>query len=107
MTFKEQMAKDVGAVFLNPNEFGETHVVDGREMVIVMDNNELLARQRQGQYADGIYAGQKLIYVAAADFGPLPAYGSFFTIDDEGYTVIDAISEGDVYAVTIEANESR
>jgi len=37
MTFKEQLAADVGAVFLNPAEFGETHIVNDKEMAIVID----------------------------------------------------------------------
>ena len=105
-TFKEQLASDVGDVFLNLEEFGELHTIDDREMAIIIDNNELLERQGQGQYADGIYAGQKLIYVAAADFGPPPAHGSFLTIDDGAYTVVEAVAEGDIYAIVVEANRA-
>lgn len=46
MTFKELLKQDVSAVFLNPEEFGETHVVNGKEMVIVIDNYELSERQQ-------------------------------------------------------------
>lgn len=108
MTFKEQLEKDVRTTFLNPKEFGEIHKVDDKEMVIVIDDHALREHPQQaGQHLDGIYAKQRLIYVAAADFGPLPVYGAFFTLDDEGYTVVDAVEEGAMYAITIEANESR
>ena len=107
MGFKELLQQDVKNVFLNPAEFGETHTVNDKEMVIVIDDHELLERQIQGQYADGIYMKRKLAYVPAADFGPLPAKGSLFMIDEEGYIVVEAIAEGDIYAVTIEANEGR
>lgn len=102
MTFKEQLAKDVGTVFLNPEEFGETHVVNGKEMVVAIDNYELSERQqRAGQPRDGIYKNQKLVYVGASDFGPLPAQGSLFTLDKRDYLVADAVSEDGVYLITI------
>lgn len=108
MTFKEQMAKDVGAVFLNPNEFGETHVVNGKEMVIIIDNNEQIEREKRvGQSTGGIYANQKLVYVAAVDFGELPKQGSKMLLDGEIYLVDDAIAEGDVYSITISANRGQ
>lgn len=106
MTFKEQMAKDVGAVFLNPNEFGETHVVNGKEMVIVVDNYELSERQQSGQPKYGIYKNQKLVYAAASEFGPLPAQGSLFTLDKRDYLVADAVSEGGIYLITIGIGDS-
>lgn len=108
MTFKEQLAKDVGAVFLNPEEFGETHVVNGQEMVIIIDNNEQIEREKRvGQSAGGIYANQKLIYVAAADFGALPRQGSKMTLDGERYLVDDAVDEGDVYSLTVSASKGQ
>lgn len=108
MTFKEQLEADVGAVFLNPLEFGEVHTVDDKEMVITIDDYELSGRQWQaGQCLDGIYVKQRAIYVAAADFGPLPAHGSYLTIDNKGYTVMDAVAEGDLYRIAVEANEGR
>lgn len=104
MSFKQLLQQDVENVFLNPAEFGGIHMVDDREMAIVIDDHESYKRQTQGQYADGNYMKRKLIYMAAADFGRLPTYGSYITIDGEGYTVMDAVAEGDIYAVTIEAN---
>lgn len=105
MTFKEQLAADVGAVFLNPEEFGETHTVNGREMIVVIDDNELIGRQ--GQHMDGIYKGQKLVYVSAADFGPLPKQGSIFRLDGDTYTVDSVAAEGDVYSITVSANRGQ
>lgn len=107
MTLKEQLEADVGAVFLNPLEFGEVHTVDDKETVITIDDYELSGHQRQaGQCLDGIYVKRRLIYVAA-DFGPLPVHGAYLTIDNEGYTVIDAVAEGGVYKIAVEANASR
>ena len=108
MTFKEQLAKDAGSVFLNPEEFGETHVVNGQEMVIIIDNNEQIEREKRvGQSNGAVYANQKLFYVAASDFGALPKQGSALMMDGERYLVDDAVSEGDIYSISIHANKKK
>lgn len=105
MSFKELLQQDVKDAFLNPAEFGETHMVNDKEMVIVIDDNELIGRQ--GQHMDGIYKGQKLVYVASADFGPLPKQGSVFKLDGGTYTVDSAAAEGDICSITISANRGQ
>ena len=41
LTFKELLRQDVKTVFLNPAEFGEEHTVNGKTMLIIIDDNEL------------------------------------------------------------------
>lgn len=108
MSFKELLEQDVKNVFLNPEEFGEVHTVNGKEMAIVIDNYELQERQGQtGHPKDGSYMKQKLVYVAASDFGPLPKQGVRFRINKEEYRVIDAAREGSLYQIIIEAHQTR
>lgn len=107
MTFKELLEQDVKNVFLNPAEFGELHTVNGKEMVIIIDNNEQIEREkRTNQHTDGIYKNQKLIYVSASDFGPLPKQGVRLVLDKKNYTVMDAISESGIYSITVEAGRA-
>lgn len=107
MTFKEQLAADVGAVFLNPAEFGETHTVNDKEMAIVIDGYASSGRQGgAGQYLDGLYTKMRKVYVAARDFGPLPKQGSVFTVDEGEYTVVDAAMEGVMYVIMAEVSDS-
>jgi hypothetical protein len=58
------------------------------------------------QNADGIYVNQKLIYVAADDFGAMPKQGSILTLDGRTYRVADAVDEYGIYSITIEANRA-
>lgn len=105
MTFKETIAADVHDVFMNPDEFSDMHMVNGVRMPVQIDSNEQIEREkRMNQHMDGIYKNQKLIYVAASDFGNLPAQGSKLTLDGKMYTVSDAVSEAGIYSITIEAN---
>ena len=64
MTFKEQLAEDVGTVFLNPVEFGEMHIVNDKAMAIVIDGYTASEYQRgAGQYLDGLYTKMRRGYV--------------------------------------------
>lgn len=108
MSFKEIIADDVHETFLNIAEFSETHTVNEVEMPVQIDSNEQIEREkRMAQNADGIYLNQKLMYVAASDFGAMPAQGSILKLDGKIYRVADAIEEDGVYSITIEANKAR
>ena len=107
MTFKEILRQDVKTVFLNPEEFGEEHVVNGKKMLIIIDDNELTEREkRMKSHMDGMYKKQTLVYVSALDFGPLPGVGKPIKIDGAIFTIADSINEGGVYSLHLEANKS-
>lgn len=107
MTFKDIIKADVHRTFLNTAEFSEAHTINGVEMACQEDSNEQIEREKRiNQNVDGIYKNQKLIYVAASDFGPLPKQGSLLTYDSKKYKVVDAISEDGIYSITLEANRS-
>lgn len=107
MTFKEIIADDVHRTFLNIEEFSDTHTVNGKEMPVQVDTNEQIEREkRMSQNVDGVYMNQKLIYVAASDFGSMPKQGSILNLDGKVYRVADAVDEYGVYSITIEANRA-
>ena len=45
-SFKDLVAADISAVFLNGQEFADTHTIDGKPMTVVVDENELLERDK-------------------------------------------------------------
>ena len=111
MTFKDQIAKDNRTVFANGDEFWEYHVINGSKMLCMVDNNELVDREKRYQYrkslyADGVYLKELLVYVHADDFGVLPAIGRSVTFDKKSYIVSDAINEDGIYSLTLEANKT-
>ena len=107
MTFKEAIASDVHDVFLNTDEFSDTHMVNGVPMTVQVDENEQIEREKRfNQNMDGLFTNQKLIYVAADEFGPLPKHGTILRLDNRTYTVADAIAEDGVYSITLEANRA-
>lgn len=110
MGFKELVQEDNRNVFLNPEEFGEPHMVGSRRMTVVIDNNEMVEREKRqtGLYAyrQGVYTKQLLFYVCAEEFGKLPAVGRSLMFDKEPYIVTDAIDEDGIYSISLEAARS-
>ncbi len=108
MTFKELLESDVENTFMNTDEFSEMHIVNGKEMPVMIDNNELIERKKKAnENMDGIYVNQKLLYVSASDFGSLPKQGSILILDGRTYRVDEAVSEAGIYSITIGANKGR
>ena len=105
--FKDIIANDVHQTFLNIDEFSDTHKVNGKNMPVQIDTNEQIEREkRMNQNVDGVYTNQKLIYVAASDFGPMPKQGTILNLDGKIYRVADAVDEYGIYSITIEANKA-
>lgn len=107
MNFKDIIASDVHDVFMNAEEFSEMHMINGVEMPVQVDSNEQIEREKRfNQHMDGIYKNQKLIYVSATDYGPMPKQGTLIKFDGRPYKVADAISEDGIYSLTLEANRA-
>ncbi len=95
-SFKEVMKDDVNNTFMNVDEFADMHTVDGKEIPVLVDDNEIIEREKK-----------KLIYVKADDFGSLPAIGRQIVFDGKRYMVTDSTDEGGVYTITMEANRTK
>lgn len=107
-TFKQIMQRDIRQTFLNLDEFGEEHEINGTTMIVIFDDIENVEREKKMKsHMDGIYVRQYFLYVSADDFGPLPAQGKFVTVDGKRYGVVDATDEAGVYGITLEANKSK
>lgn len=72
--FKDIIRKDNAAVFLNPDEFGEIHLVGGRRMNVIVDDNEMIEREKRQSgmkdYRQGVYKRQMLFMSALRASGP-------------------------------------
>lgn len=106
-TFKDIVRRDAENVFMNKDEFAEEHTVDGAKMTIIIDNNEQLEREKRYKaLEEGVSQKQVLFYVSAARFGRLPKIGRLLELDGKKYKVTDAIREGAIYSISLEANKS-
>lgn len=107
VNFKQILQNDIKQTFLNLEEFGEEHTINGKTMVAVCDDLENIEREKKMQsHMDGIHTRQVFLYVAADDFGTFPAQGGIVDLDGKKYTVVDATDEAGIYGITLEANRS-
>ena len=108
-SFKDLVAADIFDVFLNKQEHADTHTIDGKPMTVVVDENELLERDKakiMAAQTEGTYKARRLVYVAKADFGPRPAQGAMLTLDGKAYKVKTCTEEAGVLAIELEAVRS-
>lgn len=79
MAFKEMVMSDIAATFLDIQYFGELYRVEGKEVRIVIDNDEL--KERQGGQDLAVAESATLFYAASADLPPRKAPGSNLNIN--------------------------
>lgn len=107
MGFKELIAEDTRKVFMNFDEFGEMHTVDGKDMLVIVDGNEHIERKKRRETrAEGLYVKELLFYVSKETYGALPAIGRMCRFDKKDYLVSDAIDENGIYSISLEAVRS-
>lgn len=107
MTLKDILRDDLEDVFFELDEFSEIHTVNGVQMNIIIDGNELGERKSTGgKHFDGAYSNTILIYVKAEEYGARPKVGSRIVLDDSNYKVTDVVDEDGVYSITMGATRA-
>jgi len=66
MSFKDRILKDIDAVFLNLDEFAELHRVEGVQIPVVVDNDQLQTLKK-GQIL-GLVEADILLFGKETDF---------------------------------------
>ena len=77
--FKDMVAADRSAVFLDPEIFGEECRIEGKTVFIVLDNDEL--KKRQGGQDLAVAESATLFYARAEDLPPRRAPGASITVN--------------------------
>lgn len=112
MIFKDIVKRDVKNIFLNVSEFASPHVINGKSITAVVDENSLnddavlsLSGEAQRK-APGLYGGTTTIYVSKEDFRK-PKPGSALELDGRSYTVISAADSGGMYVIKVQRTGGR
>ena len=111
MTFKEQIAADTKNVFMNALEFSEEHIIDGRNMLCIVDNNELMARRVKYKFRSKFYVDQVgikdiLIYVELKTLELCLLLERTLIFDGKPYIICDAVNESGIYSINLEMNKA-
>lgn len=103
MNFKELLKEDLN-VFINPDEFGEDHIIDNKIVNIIVDNETLKDRNRK-EY-DGIVQAEILYFAKKENLLKEPIPESVQMFDGIPYIIFDAKLDEGVYEVILQANKS-
>lgn len=90
------------SAFFNADEFADTHNIDGRDLVVVVDNDRL--KERSKKEYDGISVGEILYFVKAADFGERPEEGTPQIFGGRQMYVFDAREDMGMYEIILKQN---
>lgn len=83
--FKDMVAADISNVFLNLEELGEEHIIDGNPIICIIDEDGLLDRQGGAMYAVG--QSTKNLYAKCDDLPARKGYGSELVVDGVPYMI--------------------
>lgn len=103
MSFKEQIQKDLDNVFFNLDEFGEVHRIEGVEIAVVIDSDQL-NELKKGQIL-GLIEADTLIMGRAVDFPDYLEPGRLLNVD--GRELIVANSGEDMGLVEVALRQNR
>ena len=103
MSFKEQIQKDLDAVFLNLDEFAELHHIEGVQIPVVIDDDRL-QNLKQGQIL-GLVEADMLLMGKKSDFPASLEPGRLLNVD--GREMIVAKSGCDMGLVEVALNQNR
>ena len=79
MAFKDMVAADLAATFLNESFFAEPYRIEGKTILIVIDSDEL--KERQGGQDLAVAESSTLFHAASADLPPRKAPGSSLNVN--------------------------
>ena len=85
-SFKDMVQADRG-IFLNIDEFGELHKVEGNDITVVIDDNTL--RERQSGAEVGVAESSLLLFAYAEDLPARRSSGESINVDGREYIVDD------------------
>lgn len=103
--FKDAVHDDIKGVFLNLEEYGEWHLLNGLAVQCVIDKNVTQDLDNRGMsQIIGVFTNMQTIYVSADDI-VAPVEGEILSIDNSLHLVRNVSEEGGMLVITAEANE--
>lgn len=97
--FRDAVQKDIDNVFLNADEFAETHQLDGERVVCVVSSDV-----DDGATPEGVFTNTMTVYVKTSLLSRKPVEGELWNIDGELHFVRRVSDEMGMLTVTTEAN---
>ena len=104
MTFKEQILKDLDEVFLNLEEFAELHRVEGVQIPVVVDSDQL-NKLKTGQLL-GLIEADMLLMGRETDFPSNLEPGRLLNVDGRELLVVNSGKDMGFVEVALRQNRT-
>ena len=101
--FMESIAEDLDNVFFDLDFFGSTHNINGKDTVIIIDEEELRSLQKTDK--NGIYKNDILLFIRAEDAGKKLKINSYLDVDGKRLFVHEVTETAGVYKAVMGRNQ--
>lgn len=112
-TFKDCAAADIETVFFNGDEHADWHIVDGKNVLVVVvegglrEHNSHWEGGAKQNFDTGLYSAHSILYIKTADYGPKPKIGKLLVMDagtdhKRTYSIMKCEEEAGVYRMTLQ-----
>lgn len=98
---KDYFLKDIDT-FINIDEFGEMHLIDGKDVEVIIDNDQL--KERSKKEYDGISIGEILFYVRKGDLIKTPKEGAPMFFDNKQMYIFNVREDNGIYEIILNQN---
>lgn len=107
ISFKEQLEADLD-IFINADEFAETHNINGQDVICVLEGlttKEQITKANGTPAFDGISALTRVLHIKTADLPERMAHGNVVELDGETFRVGDAVEDNGITTITLEVDQ--
>lgn len=103
---KDLIQNDVTNIFLNEDELGEKHSLDGVDIVCIIDDSiDNTLGVKNMQYSEGVYTTSVNLYVKDG-YIEFPDIGQQIELDGKLYSVVKAVNNIGIFEILLEAYDS-
>ena len=108
--FKDMIAEDMESVFLNLDEFAETHNLNGQDCICILQSHTAKERflqdnDHRGYGTFGTVSGETLtVFVRREELGYAPSEGKRFDVDGDIYYVSTCTEHMGMLVIGLNAN---
>lgn len=104
MNFKDQLIKDLDSVFLNTDEFAEYHRIEGAQIPVVVDSDQL-NKLKKGQIL-GLIEADMLLMGRESDFPRDLEPGRLLNVDGRELIVVNSGKDMGLVEVALRQNRT-